>query len=389
MLILTAGRAHALGDQWYVGFGGGASWLQPNAEEPGLGISARRGTAGNVFFGVDIDDRSSGQLTLYSLGESTLDNDEVVPYSAFDGSVLYRLYDTNDARLRPGRVSLALYGRFALGFMNRDTDIPLSNDVNVYFGAGGGAELFLTRNFSIRLEGMYQDEDAASGSLQLVGRFGGSQRPARRPNGPSAPLPEVPTIPAVPEVPKTPATAVPVVPAPTASVPTTPEVDVQEPIAPEPAPNSVTPQPRVNDSDGDAILNEQDQCPNSRPGYPVRSTGCALFDGVLSGISFAQGLPSLTPGSIDQLDFLANVLVQYPQAKVELHAHTDNQASVRDQAVLTRARLRTIGTYLVSKGVRANRLVLRSFGGTRPLYDNNTVEGRNGNNRIEVVENAN
>ena len=362
-------RAYALGDQWYFGIGGGASWLQPNPEEPGLGLSARQGTGGQVFFGRDLDNRSSGQLTVYSLGEAQLENNEVVPFYALDGSVLYRIYDTKDARLSRGGMSLALYGRFALGYIERDTDVPLSNDAAVYFGAGGGAELFFTDNLSMRLEGMYHDRDAASGSLQLVARFGGAQRVQTRPAAPSSvPAPTEPTAPTVAE--------------PVVSTPVVPDA----PSVLEPAPTPTLP---LNlDTDGDAVANAQDQCPGSTPGFPVRANGCSLFDGVLSGISFADGSEQLLPGATDQLDFLANVLSQYPQARIELHAHTDDQGTVRDQAILTRARLRTIGTYLVRNGVRSNRLVLRSFGGTRPLYDNASAEGRAGNNRIEVIENS-
>jgi len=368
-ICLPIKSAYALGDQWYFGIGGGASWLQPNPEQPGLGLSSRQGTGGNFFFGRDLDDRSSAQATLYALGEAVLEDDEIVPFQAADASLLYRIYDTNDSRLRRGGISLALYGRFALGYINRDTAVPLSNDSPVYFGAGGGAELFLTDNLSMRLEGMYHDRDAASGSLQLVARFGGGKRfPTRPARPPAGSPPALPPTTAVPEA--TP-------PAPTVAVPATPAVTTPA----VPAPTSL-------DSDGDAIPNAQDQCPGSKAGFPVRNTGCALFDGVLSGVSFAQGTELLLPGATNQLDFLANVLLQYPQARVELHAHTDNQGTVREQAILTRARLRTMGTYLVGKGVRANRLVLRSFGGTRPLYDNASAEGRAGNNRIEVIENS-
>lgn len=368
---MLSSAAHALGDQWYIGLGGSGTWLQPNPVEPGVDVTTRQGVGGNVFFGVDLDQRSSAQLTFYSLGEAEVADTEMVPYQAADASVLYRVYDTKDKRLRRGGVSLALYGRFALGYMNRDTDIPLSNDAAVYFGAGGGAEIFLTNNFSMRVEGMYHDRDAASASFQLVARFGGAPRAAARPAPPPTPTLSAPQVPEAP-VPETPAQpSVPVVPAPT-------------------VPSATVPTPSLSgDTDGDSVPDSADQCANSAAGFPVRSNGCALFDGVLSGIKFATGTSQLLPGATNQLDFLANVLSQYPQAKVELHSHTDDKGSVRDQAILTRARLREVGIYLVRKGVRSNRLVLRSFGGTRPLYDNGTPEGVDANNRIEVFEKSN
>lgn len=372
-ICLPIERAYALGDQWYIGIGGGSSWLQPNPEQSGLNPETRLGTGGQLFFGADLDDRSSGQITLYSLGESILENDEVVPFNALDASVLYRIYDTKDARIRRGGMHLALYGRFALGYIDRDTDVPLSNDATVYFGAGGGAELFFNNTLSMRLEGMYHDRDAASASLQLVARFGGNNRYQARPSAPPptpvyAPQPSVPAV-ATPAVPAAPATP---------NLPSAPVVN---------APTIPTPSvPSNSDTDGDAVPNAQDQCPTSKSGFPVRANGCSLLDGVLSGVNFVNGTAQLVQGGTDQLDFLASVLSQYPQARIALHAHTDGQGTVRDQAILTRARLRTMGTYMVRKGVRANRLILRSFGGTRPLYDNASAEGRAGNNRIEVLE---
>ncbi len=380
-LCIPFDRAFALGDQWYIGVGGSVAWLQPNPLDSSIDLDARQGVGGNVFFGVDIDDRSSAQLTLYGLGEAELDNDDVVPFYAVDGSVLYRFYDTNDRRLVPSTVSLALYGRFALGYLERDSDIPLNNDAAVYFGAGGGAELFLTRNLSLRVEGMYHDRDAASGSLQLVARFGGTNRLSTRPPVPPTAIPDSPSLPQAPQVPQAPqepqepqAAAVP-------QAPTAPTTDLSVPSAP-----SAPAQNRIADADGDRVPNANDQCPGSTRGFPVRANGCALFDGVLSGVNFSPRSSLLLPESTAQLDYLANVLNQYPEARIELHSHTDDQGSVREQAILTRGRLRTIGTYLVGRGVKANRLTLRSFGGTRPLYDNSTSEGRAGNNRIEVLE---
>jgi len=143
------------------------------------------------------------------------------------------------------------------------------------------------------------------------------------------------------------------------------------------------------DQDGDNVPDAEDQCPGSRSGYPVRSTGCALFDGVLSGVSFVQGSSALLPDTAGKLDFLASVLLLHPQAKVELHTHTDNSSSVTKQTALTRARVRTIGAYLVRQGVPEDRLTLRSFGASRPLYDNESEQGRIGNNRVEVIETRN
>ncbi len=385
LLGLNSGEALGFGDQWYIGIAGGASWLQPNPEEPGLDPSVRAGEVGSFILGRDIDDRSSAQLQFYSLGESELENGEIVDFFAADASILYRLYDSRDRSLTRSSRALTFYGRFALGFLERDTEVPLSDDAGVYFGAGAGVEFFFNDHISVRAEGLYHERDASSGTLALVARFGGvrgrnAQRPITPPpvpstaSAPSQDAGTLPTVPAVPGVTDTPVTVTP----PTSNLPETISV---------PAPNSTAQVlPSAADADGDGVADAADQCANSRAGYPVRETGCALFDGVLSGVTFLPNTSTLVASAYSQLDDLANVLSQYPNARVELLAHTDNKGSVREQAIITRARLRSVGTYLVQRGIKANRLVLRSFGGTRPLYDNSSQAGQDANNRIELIE---
>ncbi len=391
--------AQSAGDQWYIGIGGGGSLLSPDTEAD-IDANDEANAAATLILGRDLDSRSSVQLQLHGLGEVDFDNNdgaqdgESATYNAADLSVMYRFFDSRDFRSR-GSLGVSFFGRFGLGYMNRDSDLELEPIEDVWFGAGAGVEVYLTRNIGLRAEGLFLDTDAAVGYVSLIGRFGGQLRRPPTPTAPAAPTapststPSTPTTPAAPTVPST-ATA-PV--APTApSAPTTPATPTaptapQAPRTPE-APTRPTPTPSPADSDGDGVGNADDVCPQSSIGFPVQDNGCALLDGVLTGVRFVDGTAELQSGSSAQLDYLADVLSEYPGARIELHSHSDNRGSDRDQAVLTRGRLRTVGTYLVSRGVSANRLVLRSFGGSQPLYDNNTAQGRADNNRIEVIENT-
>ncbi len=375
LLVMTS-SAWSLDNQWYFGIGGGVSILEPNPDVPGLNVDNNQGTLGGFTLGRDINERSSVQLQVLDLGEAELTDGQTVAYSAADASVLYRFYDTRDKQLRPGTLGAALFGRFGLGFADRDTTVLLGNNQDIYFGVGGGAEFYLTRNIAIRAEAYYHDQDIASAQLSLITRFGGRRAQSRPP--PNIPVPEVagPALPLPkPELPSPGVTEAPV----TESAPVVPVPVVPVPI--EPANNDSN-----NDGDNDGVLDAADSCPSSTVGYPVGEFGCPLFDGVLSGVQFIDGTSELDQNATEQLDYLANLLKRYPVARIELLAHTDSRGDVRSQSILTRARLRTVGTYLIGQGVRANRLVLRSFGGTRPIYDNATARGRLANNRIEVIE---
>lgn len=378
-------QSQGLTNQWYFGLGGTVAFLQPDPDQPGNNTAEPIGSGGTIMIGRDLDSRSSLQLQLLSLGEAELDSGDTAAYAAADASVLFRFFDSRDNRFTPSVFGTSFYGRFALGFLNRDSDTDLERDSEVYFGAGAGIETYFTNNIALRAEGFFHDIDAVSGSLSLVFRLGrGSRRtlaslPTNGAGPSSSRLPAEPSVSAPPTAPISPSI----------SAPAPAQLPSQ---APSNAPSTqIAAVPRATlsgpDTDNDGVVDNDDQCASSTPDYPVRDDGCALLDGVLSGVKFVSGSPMLAPGSEEQLDFLADILAnRFPAARIELHSHTDNEGDVRSQAILTRGRLRTVGTYLLDRGVRANRLVLRSFGGSRPLYDNNTSEGRALNNRIEILE---
>ena len=437
MLLAIAQGANAeLNDQWYVGLGGGLSTLEP-VPQSDVDLDATESTVGTLILGRDISDRSSLEVQLYSLGEASFNDASTVNYLGADLSLVYRLLDTRDFT-RAEVFGAALYSRLAVGHLERDTDVDLELDTTAHLGIGAGIELFATYNLALRAEAFYHDSDAVAGTLSLVGRFGGprSQRMSRAPGLISGPLPktaqepidtavtspipnpadDAPITSATPTAPEHEAlqtsqapsdpsqqmqqSGTDALPGTAASFPATeslrvtpaesldsPESNAQATISDGVATNSPRNRtPTSADRDGDGINNQSDVCPLSQSGYPVQSNGCALLDGVLGGIQFAQRSSVLEPGSNAQLDYLVKLLNEYPNANIELLAHTDKFETMREQSMLTRSRLKTIGLYLVQNGIKSNRLVLRSFGGRRPIYDNNTDDGRRGNNRIEIIE---
>jgi len=51
---------------------------------------------------------------------------------------------------------------------------------------------------------------------------------------------------------------------------------------------------------------------------------------------------------------------------------------------LSESRATAIKTYLVSKGISADRIEIEGFGSTTPIADNNTAAGRTKNRRVEI-----
>jgi len=403
--VFLPGLASALEDQLYIGVGGGSSWLAPNPVDPAIDDDENIASYGSLTIGRDLSTLTSVQFQLHSLGEAKLTNQQTVGYNAADVSILYRFFDSRDRGLDPNALGFSFYGRFGLGGIFRDPpdSVALKNDTVIYFTGGAGLEFYLNHYLGLRLEAAYLEEDALYGGLSLIGRFGGSSR--------SGPLGRAPTRPAPTQAPVAPApeSGVPAVPAPV------PPVDVEtqlppsglpentdvpdESVAaappeqptpaqvPEPVPEPMeSPVVTADDRDADGIVDSIDQCADSAPGFPVRSDGCPVFKGVLSGVEFVSKTATLVPAAFGQLDALVKLLKDYPEARVQMIAHTDNEGTAAEQSQITRGRLRTIGTYLVRRGIRANRLILRSIGGNRPAFDNSTPDGRKANNRVELLE---
>lgn len=70
--------------------------------------------------------------------------------------------------------------------------------------------------------------------------------------------------------------------------------------------------------------------------------------------------------------------------RVQLTGHTDSQGSEAYNFELGRQRAIVIRTYLVSKGVASNNIIIKSDGESSPVATNDTEEGRAQNRRTEL-----
>ena len=70
---------------------------------------------------------------------------------------------------------------------------------------------------------------------------------------------------------------------------------------------------------------------------------------------------------------------------VEIEGHTDFRSSADYNLELSRRRAQAVVGWLVSQGIDDERLEARGYGESRPIADNQTVEGRSRNRRVEVV----
>ena len=103
----------------------------------------------------------------------------------------------------------------------------------------------------------------------------------------------------------------------------------------------------------------------------------------LSNVLFRQSSAMLLPESNDELDMVVSFLTINPDIRIELGGHTDNRGDRALNFRLSAERVKKVKGYLVSKGIDESRIVGKGYGGSKPIADNKTEEGRRQNRRVE------
>jgi len=197
-----------------------------------------------------------------------------------------------------------------------------------------------------------------------------------------------------------PASAAPAAPAAPSANPPAPVSASAAPVAPRPAPPAAKPAPwyiqallPAWDRDGDGVVDSQDKClseAETRNGFQD-SDGCpdqlpaqvAKFVGVIPGIEFDAGRSSLRPESTPTLDAAAKLFAQYPDLRLRISVHTDNQGLAADNRALSGRRANALRDYLIDRGIDAGRVEARGAGQDEPIANNKDEAGRAANRRVE------
>lgn len=104
----------------------------------------------------------------------------------------------------------------------------------------------------------------------------------------------------------------------------------------------------------------------------------------LENVYFDFGKATLRPESYTTLNELADMLKAKPNITIEIGGHTDNVGDDQSNLVLSQNRAEAVRTYLISKGIAANRIIAKGYGEEKPIATNDTEEGRQQNRRTEV-----
>lgn len=104
-----------------------------------------------------------------------------------------------------------------------------------------------------------------------------------------------------------------------------------------------------------------------------------------NSVNFDVAKSTLTPSAKANLDKLVNTFKEYPDTDLGIYGHTDSRGKLDFNMKLAQDRANSVKSYLVSKGISENRFYTKGIGPAEPIADNETVEGRAKNRRVEFT----
>ncbi len=120
-------------------------------------------------------------------------------------------------------------------------------------------------------------------------------------------------------------------------------------------------------------------------GVEVQREGDTIRLQAPENITFDTNRADVRPQFRSVLDQVANSLSQYPDTLLRVEGHTDSVGSAAYNQTLSENRALSVRSYLVQRGVPANRIEAYGYGMTRPIADNSTPDGRAQNRRVEML----
>lgn len=109
-----------------------------------------------------------------------------------------------------------------------------------------------------------------------------------------------------------------------------------------------------------------------------------IIQTAFSALEFESGKAIIAKESFESLENLANLLKDKKDWKIKLDGHTDNVGKATDNLMLSKRRAEAVRFYLTQQGVDTDRILVKYYGQAKPIADNETLEGRQKNRRVEM-----
>jgi outer membrane protein OmpA-like peptidoglycan-associated protein len=93
----------------------------------------------------------------------------------------------------------------------------------------------------------------------------------------------------------------------------------------------------------------------------------------------------LSVSSKNELDKIANFLIDQPSIQIELAGFTDNVGALDYNYILSQKRVEAVLAYLMIEfDIDEDRMFVKNYGEAKPMANNETIEGRQLNRRVEM-----
>jgi outer membrane protein OmpA-like peptidoglycan-associated protein len=104
----------------------------------------------------------------------------------------------------------------------------------------------------------------------------------------------------------------------------------------------------------------------------------------IKNLYFEADQAKLNEDSHEVLDEIFDFLKKYPLVVIEIGGHTNGQPKHAYCDSLSTERAKSVYTYLVDKGIDEKKLTYKGYGKRRRIANDNTIEGRRKNQRVEI-----
>ncbi len=106
---------------------------------------------------------------------------------------------------------------------------------------------------------------------------------------------------------------------------------------------------------------------------------------VIRDLQFVANKAELLPDEKNRLDQIAALLKRVPNNQILIEGHTARVGDESDEMQLSLDRAHTIVNEMTLRGLSKGKFITKGSGGTKPVADNDTPEGRARNRRVEIT----
>lgn len=139
---------------------------------------------------------------------------------------------------------------------------------------------------------------------------------------------------------------------------------------------------KIDDDDGDGVVNSVDECKDTPEGKVVNDDGCMKL--IRLHVRFDFDKYEIKNRYKSEIDKAVDFLKKNPKLHTSIEGHTDAIGNHEYNQDLSELRANSVATALHESGIDLKRMLVRGFGETIPVASNKSKEGRAKNRRVDI-----